>query len=196
MTQQSDTIPADDAERWPGEPAFWSVICGDIIIFSAMFCLFMWDRLHNAATFNAASSQLHETTGLVFTVLMIVSSWFVAKALRYVRQDENARALRMIIYALICGAAFVIIKFIDYDSKISMGITPAKNVFFMYYYALTGMHLLHVIIAMGAMIPVMLKLRGKQLSSGDVTFSETVFIFWHLTDFLWVMIFALIYLIR
>lgn len=194
----SEVLPftKNESGRWPGEPALWSMICGDMIVFGAVFNIYMWDRLQNVDMFNSGSRNLNETTGIIFTLLMLVSSWFVAKSLHYARTNQNRKAARMVILALLSGLAFCLIKIIDYRDKIDNGFDPVSNLFHLYYFSVSGMHLLHVIIAMGAMSFVLLKLRGPEIASSDMTFIESVSIFWHLTDFLWIMIFALLYLVR
>ncbi|MEJ7932849.1 cytochrome c oxidase subunit 3 [Sphingobium sp. AN558] len=182
--------------RWPGDPAFWSMICGDMVVFGAIFCIFMWDRARNAAMFIDGSTHLNETTGIIFTLLMLVSSWFVAMALRQKRRGMSQAATRLVVLAMVCGLAFCILKVVDFHGKINSGFTPGSSLFFLYYFAISGMHLFHVIIAMVVMIFVLFKVRQPADIPSDMPFIECVSIFWHLTDFLWVMIFALLYLVR
>lgn len=189
-------LEKNESGRWPGDPAFWSIIFGDLMVFGAVFNVFMWDRSQNVAVFNNGSRHLNEMTGIIFTLLMLVSSWFVVKALHYARSNHVQASARMIVLALICGLAFCVIKVIDYNGKINSGFNPGTDLFYLYYFAVSGIHLLHVTVAMGAMIAVLFSFRGISDITSDKKFLESVSIFWHLTDFLWVMIFALLYLVR
>lgn len=192
----SEFLQERTRHRWPGDPAFWSMICGDMMVFGVVFNIFMWDRSHDVGTFINGSRHLNEATGIIFTILMLVSSWFVVMALHYARSGRNQMGIWMVLLALASGFAFCILKVVDYHEKVTEGFTPATDLFFTYYFSVTGMHLFHVIAAMVAMLFVLKTLRKKIMLPADVTFIESVAVFWHLTDLLWVMIFALIYLVR
>ncbi len=183
-------------DRWPGDPAFWSMVCGDMMVFGVVFNIFMWDRSQDVATFISGSRHLSEATGIVFTLLMLVSSWFVVMALHCARSGRKQMGIWMVLLALASGLAFCVTKVVDYHQKVIQGFTPATNLFFTYYFAVTGMHLFHVIAAMVAMLFVLRRFCQGVMMPEDMKFVESVAVFWHLTDLLWVMIFALIYLVR
>lgn len=192
----SETLRETTRNRWPGDPAFWSMICGDMIVFGVVFNIFMWDRSQNVGTFINGSRHLNEATGIIFTLLMLVSSWFVVMALHCARRGRGRMGIGMVLLALASGLAFCIIKVVDYHEKVMEGFTPATDLFFTYYFSVTGMHLFHVMVAMVAMLFVLRRLHQNIITPADIKFMESVSVFWHLTDLLWVMIFALIYLIR
>ena len=63
------------------------------------------------------------------------------------------------------GAAFPVLKMVEWLPKISAGMTPGENLFFMYYYVMTGLHLCHVLLGLAIMGFVMRDLRvSKELS--------------------------------
>lgn len=172
------------------------MICGDMMVFGAVFNIFMWDRSQDVDTFISGSRHLDEATGIIFTLLMLVSSWFVVTALQYARSGRNQMGIWMILLALASGLAFIILKIVDYHDKVTAGFTPTTDLFFTYYFAVSGIHLFHVIVAMIAMTFALRRFNQRVIAPADMTFIESVAVFWHLTDFLWVMIFALLYLVR
>lgn len=192
----SESLRETTRHRWPGDPAFWSLVCGDMIVFGAVFNIFMWDRSQDVGTFISGSRHLNEATGIIFTLLMLVSSWFVVMALHCARSGRNQMGIWMVLLALASGLAFCVLKVVDYHEKVMGGFTPATDLFFTYYFAVTGMHLFHVIVAMVAMLFVLIRFYQNIIAPADIKFIESVAVFWHLTDLLWVMIFALIYLVR
>jgi nitric oxide reductase NorE protein len=97
--------------------------------------------------------------------------------------------------ALICAVAFCVLKYFDYAEKIQAGITPNTNLFFTYYFALTGIHLVHVLAAIVVMSWAGLRLGRPATRQVDFVFLESAASFWHLVDILWIMLFALLYLI-
>src|SRR5690606_19717823 len=96
---------------------------------------------------------------------------------------------------LACGAAFGIVKFIEWGGKFEAGITVNSNAFFAYYFILTGIHLVHVLMGMSVLIFLIRHLRVRGLTAGSIRNLESGAAFWHLVDLLWIMLFAVLYLI-
>jgi nitric oxide reductase NorE protein len=97
---------------------------------------------------------------------------------------------------VLCGVGFAIVKVLEYGEKIRAGITFNTNDFFMYYYVFTGIHFLHVLIGMGVLIGLGLYSRSGGFTAGKIRNLETGASFWHLVDLLWIVLFALLYLIN
>ncbi len=68
------------------------------------------------------------------------------------------------------------------------------NNFFTFYYFLTGIHFLHLLIGFVFLGVVLHQLRSPQRRSQKTV--ETGATYWHMVDFLWVNIFALLYVLR
>lgn len=87
-------------------------------------------------------------------------------------------------------------KAIEYSGKIAQGITPATNSFYMWYFTLTGIHLLHVLLGTGLLTFVWLRSRRGRYRSTNAAVPESVASFWHLVDYLWIVLFPLLYLMK
>jgi nitric oxide reductase NorE protein len=87
---------------------------------------------------------------------------------------------------------------VEYSQHILAGASALNNVFFMYYFVFTGIHLLHVLVGIGALLLVIRRCRQLQPNTPpgerDVAFLEGIGVFWHLVDLLWIVLFFLIYL--
>lgn len=94
------------------------------------------------------------------------------------------------------GACFVGIKAIEYHQKIAAGLTPNTNDFYMWYYAITGLHLAHVILGLVVLTVLSRLARTAQPTAGRISVFEGGACFWHMVDLLWIVIFPLIYLVR
>ncbi len=84
--------------------------------------------------------------------------------------------------------AFLIIKLLEYSSKIDAGIGLESSTFFTLYYLITGFHALHVVMGLG--------LLGIVSIWPNLTNIETGAAFWHMIDMVWVLVFPVIYLLR
>ncbi len=167
-----------------------------MMLFGFMFLVYVHDRTQNLSLFQAARPQMNETIGLINTLLLLGSSWFVASGVNAARKNRLPIARLAIFSGMTCGAAFCALKFVEYREKLLAGITPGTNLFFTYYFGLTGIHLVHVLVAILVMAFAFRRCRKPSLAETDFIFIESVASFWHLVDILWIMLFALLYLIR
>jgi nitric oxide reductase NorE protein len=95
--------------------------------------------------------------------------------------------------ALAVGAVFPILKMFEWIPEITAGLTPGTNLFFMYYYVMAGMHLCHVLLGLVIQSFVIRNLRSKK---PKISFVETGATYWHMVDVLWLVLFALLYVMR
>jgi len=89
------------------------------------------------------------------------------------------------------GAAFLASKLTEWFLLVHSGHTFASNQFFMYYFFLTGIHLLIGFVTIGVII---YQLRSPRRRSQELV--ETCATYWHTVDLLWVLIFSLLYVVR
>lgn len=178
--------------RIPGEVGIWVLIGGELLAFSAFFLVFAYYRGLDTALFDAGREQLDHRIGLVNTLILLTSSLFVALGVVRVREGRPGAA-RWFRLALACSGGFAALKAVEYGQKVAAGITPLTNDFFMYYFAFTGIHLLHVVIGSGALL-FAIGVTGREPSESRTMIVECTAIFWHLVDLLWIILFALFYL--
>ncbi|WP_342806342.1 cytochrome c oxidase subunit 3 [Alteromonas sp. M12] len=180
----------------PGYDELWLVIGGYQLTFSAFFLVYAHFRNLNLDVFLESQALLSQNAGFVNTLILLTSSWFAAMALHLHRKDMKTRAQRMVELAIFCGIVFSIIKGFEYYEKINAGYTVYSNEFFTFYYLLTGLHLLHVWLGLFGLAAVWVYFRKQKFSKEDTMIVESCVGFWHMVDFLWIIIFALFYLIK
>lgn len=177
-----------------GESSMWFFVIGDLLIFGVYFVCYMFYRGQNQALFLQSQHQLNQGIGVTNTVLLLTSSLFVALASLAAREGKSADAFRFTGIAFGLGLAFPVFKMLEWIPKISAGLTPGENLFFMYYYLMTGIHLCHVVLGLVILGFVMRDLRTS--GKPNIEFVETGAIYWHMVDLLWIILFALFYLMR
>lgn len=195
MTASSSLPAARRPAHIPGEPGIWLFISGDLILFSLLFFLFLHYRAADTVLFTESQRHLNQALGLLNTLLMLSSSWMVASAVQAARRQQGVLASRCFAVALACGAGFVIVKYFEYSEKIRAGFTLQTNDFFMFYYCYTGIHLIHVLIGMGVLSALMFSARSPAPAPNRQRNLESGATFWHLVDLLWIVLFALLYLV-
>ena len=187
--------PRRRTEQQVGSEGLWIFVFIDMVIFTLIFFVFMTERLRDYAAFKASQAHLNEWFGLFNALVLLTSSWLVVEALDAARSAHPARVASRLALALLCGALFVVSKFIEYRAKIAAGFSPATNPFFSFYFFITFVHFLHVVAGMICINSC----RRRSVRCVDVpaytTGLENVGVFWHYVDVLWIFIFPLLYLV-
>lgn len=179
----------------PGEGGVWLFIAGDLVLFSLLFATFLSYRGGAPEVFAAGRAHLDQTLGLVNTLLLLTSSWFVAAGVRAARRRAGAAPQACFALALACGLGFGVVKVFEYKAKFEAGLTPETSDFFMFYFAYTGIHMIHVVIGMGVLLAMISYIRGRPPAAVKLQHIESGASFWHLVDVLWIVLFALLYLL-
>ncbi len=178
----------------PGRIDIWYFVLIEAVIFSSYFVTYMLYRIWDPALYLQSQAQLNQNFGALNTVILLVSSWLVARGVQAAREQRFEAAQKLVAMTILCGVLFIISKLFEWTSKIHQGFEFSTNQFFAFYYFLTGIHVLHVLIGFVFLSVVIYQLRSPQRRSISVI--ESGAIFWHMVDFLWVIIFALLYVMR
>src|ERR1700761_6154033 len=196
VTPGVDNSRPDDSRRGhvPGDSSMWFFVIGDLLIFGVYFVGYMYFRGQNQELFLRSQSRLNLDIGAINTVVLLTSSLFVAMGVAAARAGDRADALRRFWLAQGCGAAFPVLELFEWAPAISHGLTTGPNLFFMYYYVMAGMHLCHV--ALGLLIMCFILRNLKTAAVPKISFIETGATYWHMVDVLWLVLFALLYLMR
>lgn len=165
-------------------------------LFTVLFSAFMADRAQHPQVFRVSEQQLSPAHGVVNTLLLLTSSLCVATALRAVRQGAIELAPRLLMAAFVGGLGFVASKGWEYSELVHAGFTPATSKFFAYYYTLTWLHLIHLVLALGVLVFLLSLSRRRELTTRQFGYLEGGACFWHMVDLVWLVLFPLVYLVR
>ncbi|KFG90937.1 Cytochrome B561 [Sphingobium herbicidovorans NBRC 16415] len=179
----------------PGEPGLWVMILGDLFVFALLFGTVAYYRMEQPAVFHASHPTLNQALGLTNTFVLLTSSLLVVLGLEAARKGEDTAAIRWITNAKVLGLIFICIKSVEYYQKWAEGLLPSTNIFFMLYFVITGIHLIHVLIGLAALQYFGRLVSGKTQST-NLELIECCALFWHLVDVLWVFLFAIFYIHR
>lgn len=190
------TSDRSQPKRLPGVDGIWVAIGLDSVVFAILFLSFMQERLRDPALFETSRHTLNPNFGGIDTLILLTSSWSVAMAVQALKRGLVGSSSRFFLGGALTGLMFMVSKSIEYFQKFSHGITPGTNGFFMWYFTLTGIHLLHVVFGTCLLTYVWLKTRAGAYSSSNRVVPECVASYWHLVDFLWIVLFPLLYLLK
>ena len=195
-TQEPLVRRAARPRRLPGEPGVWVVVIGDLLAFAVLFGTFMVLRADHPETFAAGQAAMNVDLGVANTLLLLTGSLMIARAVAAYRDGASLVARRSVTFALLCGLAFVGVKVVEYAEKIDAGLVPANDEFFLLYFTFTGIHLLHVLIGLTVLAYLRRVAARATPDVRDRQAFESGAIFWHMVDLLWLVLFALFYLVH
>ena len=182
-------------KRLPGDLAMWFFILAELTVFAIFFIGFALSEQLNAAMFSQGKAQLHQTAGLINTIALITSSFFVALALSAMHKAQAKRAVLFLFTAKAFALIYISVKTWEYLSLFEQGITIETNTFFTLYFLITAFHLMHVLLGMVILAFIAHSVWHKKTHSHNISNFEAGASYWHMVDLLWIILFPLIYVI-
>ena len=82
-----------------------------------------------------------------------------------------------------------------HDKPLQADMAQKTEEYFFLYFAMTGMHALHMVIGVGILVFMIFRAKAGAYTTGHVTFVENFGLYWHFVDIIWIYLFALLYLI-
>lgn len=185
----------------------WAFLATEILFFGGMFAAYAVYRLAYPQAFAAASNHLDIVLGTVNTAVLIGSSLTMVLAV-YSAQFAGRRAqIIFLLSTLLLGSVFLSIKGVEYAHKFHEHLVPGADfrfegadprhaaIFFSLYFAMTGLHALHMVIGAGLLIALTVMAWRGRFSAVYYTPVEMVGLYWHFVDVIWIFLFPLLYLI-
>src|SRR6201993_3281617 len=181
----------------PGQPDMWAFVLFETLVFTGYFGFYLFYRARNPELFLHSQAHLDLRIGVFNTLVLLLSSWSVARCVQSSRAGAYRAALRDVYITAALAAVFLFSKVFEWTRLVRMGNGFDSNDFFTYYYFLTGIHFVHLVIGFVVLGVVVYQLRSSARRDQELQKNiETCATYWHTVDFLWVLIFALLYVVR
>lgn len=174
----------------------WFFIFAELVVFGIFFLAYAFARTYDVDLFNASQMQLDRSSGMINTVLLISSSYFVVRAVECIRHGQGKRSARWLAMAMAFGGVFLVLKLFEFVAKYEAGITMSTNTFFMFYLFLTFFHFMHVILGMVILGAIAIKAWRGGYNATNHGGVETGAAYWHMVDLVWIILFPLIYVMH
>jgi nitric oxide reductase NorE protein len=178
----------------PGQPDMWAFVLFETLVFTAYFGFYLFYRARSPELFLHSQAQLDLRVGVGNTLVLLLSSWAVARCVQSARAGAYGAALRDAFITAAFAAVFLSVKVFEWVRLVRTGNGVDSNDFFTYYFFLTGIHFVHLLIGFVVLGVIVYQLRSPARRSQELV--ETCATYWHTVDFLWVLIFALLYVVR
>jgi nitric oxide reductase NorE protein len=181
----------------PGQPDMWAFVLFETLVFTGYFGFYLFYRARSPELFLHSQAQLDLRIGVFNTLVLLLSSWSVARCVQSSRAGAYRAALRDVLITAAFAAVFLFLKVFEWVRLVGMGNGLDSNDFFTYYFFLTGIHFVHLLIGLVVLGVIVYQLRSPARRERELQKNvETCATYWHTVDFLWVLIFALLYVVR
>ena len=195
----------------------WLFLATEIMFFGGMFCAYLIYRMAYFNEFSAGSRSLDIRWGTLNTMVLICSSLTVALGVRAAQMGKRKLLVVLLVLTLIFGLAFLGIKGIEWYAKYTEHHIPGasfdasdlehspfshgnidqshEQIYFSLYFAMTGLHALHMIIGVGIFCYLLYFACKGRYTPQYNTPVEIGGLYWHFVDIVWIYLFPLLYLI-
>ncbi|RME50818.1 MAG: cytochrome c oxidase subunit 3 family protein [Deltaproteobacteria bacterium] len=196
-----------EQQRQAATLGMWIFLLTEIMLFSGLFLGYSIYRSRYPAAFALGSHHLSIVLGGLNTVVLIMSSLTMALAVHAAAEERPDRLRRFLLFTILLGATFLVVKGFEYSHKFAEHLVPGPafamegshprqvELFFSFYFAMTGTHALHMVIGIGLLSWLLFRARRGDFSRSYHTPVENVGLYWHLVDIVWIFLFPLLYLI-
>jgi len=203
-----------EQQREAGSLGMWIFLAQEVMFFGGLFLAYVIYRTRFPEAFAAASNHLNWKLGALNTAVLICSSLTMALAV-WAAQVGRTRRTQVFFMALtgLLGATFLGVKAVEYYDKYRDHLIPVRGwfhweqplaanvseqniqMFYWIYFAMTGLHALHMIIGIAILLPIMYRAWKGAYSPEYHAPVELFGLYWHFVDIVWIFLFPLLYLL-
>ena len=188
----------------------WIFLITEVMFFGGLFLAYTVYRHVYPEIFAVASTTLNVYIGAANTVVLLCSSLTMVLAVRAAQLGQKDAIVLFLILTLILGGVFLGVKAYEWNEKFEEhhipgasfhleGVSPDQEghaqLFFSLYFAMTGLHALHMIIGAGLLTYLILEARKGRYTAEYNTPVDLIGLYWHFVDIIWIFLFPLLYLI-
>ena len=185
----------------------WIFLATEVMFFGGMFLGYSVYRGMYSKAYAEASRHLDVLLGGINTGVLLFSSLTMALGVRAAQLGGRRTVVLFLLATMALGSVFLGIKALEYYHKYEEHLIPGNHfefsepnkkhaqIFFSFYFVMTGMHALHMVIGIGIML-ILITLTLKKRFSAEYYFPiEMAGLYWHFVDIVWVFLFPLLYLV-
>ena len=198
-----------EQQREAGNIGMWVFLVQEVMFFGGLFLAYAIYRAKFPEAFAAASNHLDWKLGATNTVVLIVSSLTMALAVYFAQTGKRRAQVGFLFVTMLLGLTFLVIKAFEYAEKFKGNLFPGASfewkeaagdpnqvqMFYWIYFAMTGLHALHMIIGIGILAYlIFFAWKGRYTPEYHAPV-EISGLYWHFVDIVWIFLFPLLYLL-
>ncbi|MGE5648096.1 MAG: cytochrome c oxidase subunit 3 [Acidobacteriota bacterium] len=201
LEHQFETLPQQHHADTLG---MWVFLATEVLFFGAIITAYTMYRVSYPEAFGEASRTLDIVSGTVMTLVLLGSSFTMALAVHAAQAGHRRSVVVFLLTTIALGAVFLALKFAEYYHKWLEHHVPGPGwhwegqhsrlaeLFIYFYFTLTGLHALHMIIGIAILSVLVWRAGRRTLRSNTV---EMCGLYWHFVDIVWIFLYPLLYLV-
>jgi cytochrome c oxidase subunit 3 len=183
----------------------WTFLTTEVMFFGGLFVGYIVYRHAYPAGFAAASKETDLLYGTINTAVLLTSSLAMALAVHAAQESKTKESVRWLLLTILLAVGFLVVKGFEYREdfvkqlvpgpSFAISNRPGAGMFFYFYWAMTGLHALHVIIGV-VLLSIITWLSSRRRFSAEYHNPvEITGLYWHFVDLVWIFLYPLLYLI-
>jgi len=204
LEHQFNDLEQQHEASWLG---MWVFLTTEVMFFGGLFLGYAVYRGSYSHAFGMASEHLDIVLGTINTAVLLCSSLTMALAVHATQLGTRKTAVVFLLLTILLGSVFLGIKGVEYYHKYDESLIPGHDfhfenadprhaqIFFSFYFVMTGMHALHMVIGIGLLAVMAYLTYAGRFSPEHASPIEIAGLYWHFVDIVWVFLFPLLYLI-
>jgi cytochrome c oxidase subunit 3 len=201
-----DQFESQEQQDATAQLGMWTFLATEALFFGALILAFAVYRVSYGHVFLEAAKKLKLELGALNTAVLLTSSLFMALAVQAAQGGRRRKLLLCLALTAALGVAFLGIKAVEYRLDFREQVFPGRHfvwggadpghaeIFYYLYYVATGVHALHLTVAVGLVCWLMTRIYRRRASGAPEGVVEVVGLYWHFVDIVWVFLFPLLYL--
>ena len=186
----------------------WLFLVQEVMFFGGLFVVYVTYRSLYGEAFAAGSRELDVLIGAFNTTVLLFSSFTMVVAVLGAKQGNRKKIVLGLILTILFGGIFLGVKYFEYGAKWEHRLVPGPHfewhgeevgrqveMFFNLYFAMTGMHALHMVVGIGIMLFMLRPAWKGKWTPQNHNFVEGFGLYWHFVDIVWIFLFPFLYLI-
>ncbi len=194
----------------------WIYLATEVLIFAPLFTCYTIYRLNYPRDFEAASAKLNILIGSINTIVLLSSSLTMALSVHAARVGRQQMLLTCLWLTILLGGTFLGFKVLEYYEDYKENLVPGLafdpgewtkmegeegpvnpqrvQLMLVFYYVMTGLHAVHMIVGMGLLVWLVFEARKGLLTPVRYMPVEVIGLYWHFVDIVWIFLLPLLYL--
>ena len=187
----------------------WVFLVTEVMFFGGLLMAYLIYRIWDPEAWAEGSEELSIALGGFNTVVLITSSLTMALGVRSAQTGAPRATVKWLLITIALGLTFLVVKFFEYKEKWDLNHIPGPNfifegrpdlaphleIFYSLYFALTGLHALHMVVGVSILSVVTWMAYRRRFTPNWYTPVEISGLYWHFVDVVWIFLFPLLYLV-
>jgi cytochrome c oxidase subunit 3 len=170
-------------------------IASEIMLFGGLFAGYFFVRNQAAVWPPEGVHHLDAVTGGILTVVLVISGLVAHAGVVGAKSGNQGVFIMGMVGACILGSIFIGGQIFEWFTLMDEGLTAKSGVYGATFYVMTGFHGAHVIAGLAMLLVVLVRGFWRDFTPSRHLFVDAATLYWHFVDVVWVLLYALLYVL-